>query len=266
MEVVKEVSELSSQSEKVSPINTFVCGAMAGSKTKSPESYVGVHEALSKNTHKEVKKYQDNIIDYVVEWESIVTARFEEENAERQRLNGVLNHYQTKVEGLRKEVNKKLDKGLSSPSRKTEKLSRNEDKLKNAWEEHERSASRLCDFLQEATESGWKDLYPLVIAMLKFDSEKSADEREILSKMDEVEALVESSVEARLGEAPAPPPPAVDSSEEGSVSEEEESAETPTDEAKADATKKAEEIGSPAHVAEFEKEGAGDDAPVMPEV
>jgi hypothetical protein len=252
---------------------------MAGSKTKSPESYVGVHEALSKNTHKEIRKYQDNIIDYVVEWERIVTARFEEENTERQRLNGVLNHYQTKVEGLRKDVNKKLDKGLSSPSRKTEKLSRNEDKLKIAWEEHEHSASRLCDLLQEATESGWKDLYPLVIAMMKFDSEKSADEREILSKMDEVEALVESSVEAGLNEAPAPPPPAVGvdtSSEEGSVSGEEEkpaseesqaeSTETPTDEAKADTAKKAEEAASPSHVAEFEKEGAGDDAPPMPKV
>jgi hypothetical protein len=277
------VSELSMQSEKVSPITAItglVCGAMSGSKIEFPESYMEVHWALSKNTHEKVKKYQDNLIDYVVEWESIVTARFEEENMERQRLNGILTHYQMKVDGLRRDVNKKLDKGLSSPSRKTEKLARNEDKLKNAWEEHEHSASRLCDFLQSATENGCTGLYPLVIAMLKFDSEKRAAEREILSKMDEVEALLESKVEARLDEASVPPRPAAavaSCSEEGSVGNEEEkpaseeaseadSAKTPTDETKADAVKTTEETGSPAHVAEFEKEIAGDDAPAMPMV
>jgi hypothetical protein len=266
MDVAKEIADLSEKS----PISIHVAGAMAGSAKKSPESYMGVHETLSKQTKSAMKKYQNTIVDYVEEWDRVLTTRVEEEQKETQRLNGVLNHYQTKVEGLRMVVNKQLDKGKQSPVRTTEKLSRNENKLKDAWEEHERAASRLCDLLQEATEHGWKDLYPLVVAMAKFDSEKSAEEQAILSKLDVVEALLLSTAEEEPTEK-VPPPPVVDTSSEEEEEVEKESSEdsegkAAAQSAKKDTAEKSEEVGSPTAVSEYEKEGAADDAPAMPKL
>ncbi len=134
--------------------------------------------------------YKNKIVKYAVEWESVVTARIDKEVEANDKLHSNLAHYTTKVEGLRKKTNKIIEteqaraekkkeekKGSMAapavPERLRSKLERNESKLATAWQIYERSASDLCNLLEEVTAHGWNDLHPLLLNLIQWEVERA---------------------------------------------------------------------------------------------
>lgn len=135
-----------------------------------------VVQEASKEMQKFAATYQDMVVDYCVEWEQIVTERVDEGLKETAKLHETLNHYQNKIEGLRAKVLSKESTTKGSPQGLTDKLARNEKKLEVAWKEHERSASTLCNLIEQVTMRGWKDLYPLVVNVIGWEIERASGE------------------------------------------------------------------------------------------
>ena len=74
-------------------------------------------------------------------------------------------------------------KGKQVPASIAQKLVRNEQKLATAWENHEQRAARLCVLLEEVTEGGWKDLYPLVQNSMTLEVNRIARDMASFGKM-----------------------------------------------------------------------------------
>lgn len=172
-QVVTQMSTLASKS----PLNNSV-----GLATNT-NSLMSVHQAASKQATKDTDRYQSEIIDYIVEWETLVTTRVDTLRKETTLLNEKLNHYQTKTENLRTKVENNTTKGKDTPTKLTQKTERNEAKLNNAWNAYEKSASVLCNLLEAITKQGWVDMYPLLTSMIDWDSMRAAMEYDVFSKL-----------------------------------------------------------------------------------
>jgi len=127
--------------------------------TKSLKAFSAMQSVLAKLSQSE---YQQNILDYAIEWEKVVTDKLDEEIREVKKLQQQRLHYESKVDGLRKKVNRIESKGKETPQEFIDKVNRNELKLKAAWEQHEQRSGELCVLLEEVTIHHWKDLYPLL--------------------------------------------------------------------------------------------------------
>jgi hypothetical protein len=182
-EMVKQFSLMA----KGSPIDEKI------GSTESQDSFATVDHAIETRVQSDMQKFQRNIIDYALEWEDIVTTRVDSDLKDTTKLNERLNHYQNKVEGIRKKVNAKESKLVSrgkdpsaTPTKLNQKLERNEAKLNHAWKAHEASASKLCNLMEEATQRGWKDLFPLVKAAIDWQAETASGEYDIFARLPSV--------------------------------------------------------------------------------
>jgi hypothetical protein len=146
-----------------------------------------VHQLATEKARDEAKQYQETVIDYAIEWLQIVTTRVDEGLEKSNVLYRELNHYKNKIDLLRKKVNAVEAKGKESSSKLSQKLNRNEAKVKNAWKLHEASASTLCNLLEEITKGGWKDLYPLILAALQWEIGVTAGEEDANGLLSQVE-------------------------------------------------------------------------------
>ena len=114
-------------------------------------------------------EYQQHILDYVVQWERIATSTIDECLQDVKKLQQTRIHYEKKVEGLRKRVLNHDQKGKDLNTELKEKMNRNELKLRDAWKEHEEYASQLCMLIEEVTNEGYNDMYPLLSNMMKYE-------------------------------------------------------------------------------------------------
>ena len=160
-------------------------------------SLTSVHQLATEMARVDAEQYKKKIINYAVEWEHIVTTRVDEDFKKNKALHDTLNHYENKVDTLRKKVNTVENKGKESPAKLSEQLTRNEDKLKQAWKVHEESASTLCNLLDEITTGGWKDLYPLVMEALQWEAGRATEEHDIYGKLSEVEKGMTSTFDEK---------------------------------------------------------------------
>jgi len=151
--------------------------------SKASDMETTLHSLQSKiklGVQKHAKIYEKSIIDYATEWKSTLTRKMEGELSNVHQLHQTVQHYEVKVEKLRKHISekdKKSDKS-ASPGQK-EKLERNEEKLAKAWEEYDAAATRAANLLEEATKMGWNDFHPLARAMIAFEHERGKDEKDI---------------------------------------------------------------------------------------
>jgi hypothetical protein len=150
-------------------------------------SLASVHKLATEKARVGAEQYQKKIINYAIEWEHLVTTRVDEDFKKNNALHETLNHYQNKVDALRKRVNAVENRGKESPTKLSEKLTRNEYKLKESWKVHEESASTLCNLIDEITTGGWKDLYPLVMAAMQWEVGRATEEHDVYAKLSEVE-------------------------------------------------------------------------------
>jgi hypothetical protein len=113
--------------------------------------------------------YQEHVLGYLSEWQQVVTSNVDKQLKAVKKLHYNRLHYEKKVESLRRKVNQIESKGKATPQAVVERLSRNEEKLKDAFENHEQWAGQLCVLLEQVTEHGWKDLYPLLKNTMKWE-------------------------------------------------------------------------------------------------
>lgn len=190
---------------KKSPIEKSVAGAGRDSMTT-------VSGELSRLVKDSESLYKNKIIKYAVEWESVVTARVDKAVESNDKLHAKLEHYTTKVEGLRKRTNKVIEveqaksekkneekKGAMAtpavPQRLRAKLERNESKLSNAWQLYERSASELCNLLEEATAHGWNDLHPLLLDLIQWEVERTTAKYDVVAELIAISENLSSTFE-----------------------------------------------------------------------
>jgi len=183
VEVAKQVGALAEKS----PIYEYA-GLLPGSETPKGAvvSYASVHQSMANRNKMYIDRYKQFVVDYAVEWEKVVVTRISNDLKTSEKFRIDLDHYQTKVESLRKSVNSTMAKGKLVDPKKSEQLKRNEDKLTRSRAEYEDFASQLCVLIEEVTERAWKDLHPLLIKMAQFDATLSSDEAKLFADLNTV--------------------------------------------------------------------------------
>lgn len=175
-------------------VNSPIADAVGSDKVVLGESLVTLDTKIVAASKAAATHYQESVLDYVVEWEAIVSKKIDSEVKYTTKLNKNLKHYESKLEKLRKTTAAKEEKGKVTPQMQ-EKLDRNEQKLKETWKEYEENATKTCHLLEEATKMAWKDLHPLVNKMIAFEYKRDTDEHALWSKLggikDKVNAVVD---------------------------------------------------------------------------
>lgn len=149
-------------------------------------SYASVHTNLATQSATFVERYGKYVVDYVVEWERVISTRLSAGLQKEEKLRLELDHYQAKVEGIRQSANVTLAKGKMVDPKTAEKLSRNEEKLLKSRTEYEKFKNALCVLIDEATLRSWKDLHPLLTKMIQFDVTVAATESKMFSQLNTV--------------------------------------------------------------------------------
>lgn len=146
--------------------------------------------------------YQLHVLDYVTEWEEVVSKMIKQELLMVKKLQKDRTHYERKVESLRKGILKKETSGKEIKDAEHEKLSRNEKKLKDAWQIHEQKAGEVCFLIEQITIHGWKDFYPLVKNTMKWEVNRLGRENLTYGRLPEtLEALKARFVAETLKES-----------------------------------------------------------------
>jgi hypothetical protein len=158
----------------VQEISTLAHGspiAHAIDSTDEANSIRSIFQVSADRTEKFHTKYQKHVLDYITEWEAVVSGKVDKEQAVVKELRKTFLHYQSKVEGLRKKVNQAKSGKGDVPDTVTEKLDRNTEKLDEASQAFEAAAAPLCYLIEEVVRNGWKDLLPVLFAMMDLESE-----------------------------------------------------------------------------------------------
>ena len=179
--------------------------ANAASDNKLKGTLVTLEERFSKASQKHANSYQEMVIDYAVEWESIIRSMTETEVGQSRKLHKDVQHYEDKVDKLRKAAQNKENQGKVSSSSQTAKLTRNETKLAKAWQDYDAAATRTANLLEQATRVGYRDLHPLVQAMITFELERDRDERNTWQYVGKIQDQL-IAIMAEKEESPLPPP------------------------------------------------------------
>jgi hypothetical protein len=147
-------------------------------------SFQSIQQLASAQGHVDTIEFQSHVLDYVTEWERVVTTRIDSAWKNVKKLGADRGHYENKVEALRLKTNEIETKGKLTPTGTVEKLNRNEEKLKEAFEIHELAAGKLCVLMEEATISGgWRDLFPVVKNVMKGEANRVGRENDIYAKL-----------------------------------------------------------------------------------
>lgn len=131
-------------------------------------------------------KYQQFVVDYVIEWEKVVRTRIDAGIKKAETLRRDLDHYQKKVEELRLQANKVMAKGKQVKGDASEKLKRNEEKLLSSKQAYNKVATDLCILMEEVTERSWRDLHPMLIKVAQFEMTLANDQSKIFANLNAV--------------------------------------------------------------------------------
>jgi len=127
-------------------------------------------------------EFQKSVLDYATEWEIYITTKVDAELKEVKKLQHTRIHYEKKVETLRKKVTGMEAKGKEVSEDLREKVERNDLKLQESWNAHETSASRLCALIEQVTQHGHEDVYPLLSNMMKWEFNRAGAELSLYGK------------------------------------------------------------------------------------
>jgi hypothetical protein len=152
-------------------------------KATSATSFARVSASATNQVKRDQHEFSKSIIGYAVEWEDIVTSYGDVKIREVNELQKHRTHYDDKVGKLRETMRKLEAHGKIPSDAATEKINRNEIKLREAWEAHEEAAGKLCVLLDVAVHDGWKDLYPLVMSAMEWEADRAAVENETFGKL-----------------------------------------------------------------------------------
>jgi hypothetical protein len=164
------------------------------------ESFYAVYMDVSEQVNIYATNFESQALEYLIEWEHVATTRVDRGKAEVEQLRKTFLHYTQKVDKLRNQINKEEAKGKVIKDDKLEKLKRNEDKLEEASEEFEAAAAPLCYLIEEIVVHAYKDLYPLLRLLMKWDTDRSTVEKQIFGEFKTTE-LEEAFQQAMIADA-----------------------------------------------------------------
>jgi hypothetical protein len=173
--VVKALTEVSVES----PMFDLVGGPPESALTHALSSYAAVHTDCSREMATHLAEFQDEMINYVTDWESTVTTRIATELRHVDKLFKEFVRYHNKLEALKASAEKKKAVKDADLAR----ITRNESKLRTAKKEYRRNLVSVTLLTEEVTERGWKDLVPLMIKMIDYDVESSNKTVELFNKL-----------------------------------------------------------------------------------
>lgn len=139
------------------------------------KTYSSVHKELATKSHDRAVEFQKKVIDYVTEWDSVVSTRVDAGIKKSVALRRDLDHYDSKVDHLK-----------HSKIPDEDKLGRNADKHTHASDAYETFVVDMCILLEEVTDRSWKDFIPLLARMATWDKKTTDEETVCLAQMDEV--------------------------------------------------------------------------------
>lgn len=138
-----------------------------------------------------VEQCQREMIEYVAQWDQVVTSRICAELRHVKKLQSTWVQYELKVKALKASIAKKQRKEKENVD--LSKVTRNETKLRRAKKEYRNNLICTTLLVEEITKRGWKDLVPLVLKMLQNDvnvvKETSSLLGPLLSLQDELKAV-----------------------------------------------------------------------------
>jgi hypothetical protein len=168
----EQVAEIQNCGDEVTPesIESLSKSIMKVADDIGSGSLVAFQQLAAMQDKLDELDYQARIIDYMDEWDEVVTTMGEMEIKDCSELSKQRNHYVQKVDRLRKRVNRIEQKGVrDAPDKLHQKLERNEDKLERADDLFEEKSNNLAVVLTESVRRGWVDLYPLIRNAMKFE-------------------------------------------------------------------------------------------------
>lgn len=145
-----------------------------------PKSLAEVQTMASLRATENQRELDQHVVRWTLEWRDTVTEWVDRKKKEVRKLQKDKDHYESKVELLRRRCHHhepladscssrgattSAVVGTPSTSSRTaspaqiEKLERNEKKLKEAFLRYETEAARLCALLEAVTRDGWIELY-----------------------------------------------------------------------------------------------------------
>ena len=154
----------------------------------SVSSYFSIQEGVTNKNIMYAGKYKEHVVDYAQQWYKVVTDRVGAGLKQADTLRVELDHYQSKVEGLRQSANSIMAKGKQIDIKTAERLKRNEDKLIKIKESSTRYINDLCLLMEEITERSWRDLHPMLIKCSQFEVQVSSGESKELASLNTVVA------------------------------------------------------------------------------
>eukprot|EP00571_Detonula_confervacea_P010031 CAMPEP_0172304250 /NCGR_PEP_ID=MMETSP1058-20130122/5674_1 /TAXON_ID=83371 /ORGANISM="Detonula confervacea, Strain CCMP 353" /LENGTH=637 /DNA_ID=CAMNT_0013015393 /DNA_START=79 /DNA_END=1992 /DNA_ORIENTATION=- len=136
-------------------------------------SYYDIHKADYKETYSKLDEHSQ-LVEYVVNWDHIVTKRVETKYGEYAKQRTSLNHYAKKVDSLLAEEGKLREKQKQMKPKQIEKLERNQDKLTEARETHDSAGESLLMLMDEVILRSWRDAFPLLKKSIRFEGDFAA--------------------------------------------------------------------------------------------
>ena len=181
-----QITSDGAEGEVGSLLKKSVCQIVAEYRERSGADILSLYGLYSVGAAQAVandQQYQRHVVDFVTEWERIVTERIESGLKRIRKLASDRRHYVRKIETLRNRANSIELKGKARPAAAVARLCRNEVKLKQAFAVHENEAGRLCAVMEAVTKDGYKDLYTLVKNYIEWEINRIRRESDIFVQM-----------------------------------------------------------------------------------
>lgn len=164
-----------------------------------------VQKDLLKKQTAYTELYMRDIIEYIHEWELVVTTRVDASHKQVKDLKQDLDHYEKKFGKLAGSHEAAIEKGKTPDTKESDRLKRNEEKLSLAKDTYETHASNLCNLLEEVVDCAWKDILPLLLRMTKMDRDHVEGQFSILDSSVVIQNLKDLAEEYKI-DLTTPPP------------------------------------------------------------
>ena len=143
-------------------------------ETKGPLSLASIEQLNKFYSETSIEEFSKYVLNFASDWEQSICNRLDQEITNVADLQKRKIHYERKVYRLRRKVNFLEGKGKDVAAKLIEKLTRNEEKLDNAWKTHETRSAQLCFMLEECVHNGYKDLHTFTKNWSRFEINKTS--------------------------------------------------------------------------------------------
>lgn len=134
------------------------------------------------------QSFHDFVLQYVIDWEETVLGRIVASLDKAETLRLEVDYYHEKMKSLTTSTHDWSSILLAKSSdeikaRDQERINRNKIKYQDARNAYAQHAKDLRLLIEEVTDRGWRDLFPVLMKLSLFDSSLASDENQLLSEL-----------------------------------------------------------------------------------